>query len=736
MTISTFPPDRNVPIRTMHYEPRFQAETRSDDFDLASGLRLLRRRMVMIVCLVALMMTVAIVMILGMQPSYHAESRLMIHAPLAKSVNSDDSGNYPLNVASEAERLRSRSVAERVIRDLRLDERAEFNPALRQPSLISEIKASLRQLIDSDKPPVPQQDRLEPVIEEYYKALQVIRDGPGGVIRIGFDTHDPELAAAVPNRLIDIYLEEREESARNRLDAAGGWLRQRIAEQQGRTDAARNAADEYQKTMGIVPNDDAQSEQIKSIMELSDRLAKIEQNRVDIKAIITTLEAADDASLATKNDFIPDSISAMERDLRAQRQDLERLLDIYGSDAQPVGDLRAKIAKSRADLGTAVDRYVQSLRAKLAVLDREDSTVRSALAAAYSLRSRSTLDKIELARLERVADREQTALDRLEEQRRVFAAQAMLPGAEVEVLSPAAVPLMPQGRGRLFYLIGALVASSAIAATAAFAVEMMDKSVRSFDQLIGMGRFVPAGFIPRLSQATRRNPSVLFGQIQGGMFDEAIRTVMISLKQTNGGKLPASIVVTSAHSGEGKSLVAGSLAIELAANGTPVLLVDCDLRRGKLDSLFKSGLKRGLNDFMSGQAEIDDIIYHHPSGIDFIPAGNPSHLRHTRLADLAELIEMARANGQVVVFDSAPVLASTDTMHLTAIAERTLMVVRWAKTSRRAVDFCLQQLRASSRSPEISIAINGVKPRKHALYTFGDSELFSRSLMKYYKTTI
>ena len=155
----------------MHYEPRFQAETRSDDFDLASGLRLLRRRMVLIVCLVVPLMMVATVMILGMQPSYHAESRLMIHAPLAKSVNSDDSGNDPLNVASETERLRSRSVAERVIRDLRLDERAEFNPELRQPSLISEIKASLRQLVDSGKPPVPQQDRLEPIIEESFRSL-------------------------------------------------------------------------------------------------------------------------------------------------------------------------------------------------------------------------------------------------------------------------------------------------------------------------------------------------------------------------------------------------------------------------------------------------------------------------------------------------------------------------------------------------------------------------------------
>ena len=357
--------------------------------------------------------------------------------------------------------------------------------------------------------------------------------------------------------------------------------------------------------------------------------------------------------------------------------------------------------------------------------------VRSALAAAHEQRSRSALAQTELARLQRIVDKEQTALDKLEEQRRALAGQAMLPGAEVEVLSPAAVPLVPQGRGRLFYLIGALLASISIAVTAAFVLEMLDKTVRSFDQLAGMARIVPAGFIPRLRRKDGRNPSILFGHIQGGMFDEAIRTVVISLKHSNGGKLPNSIVVTSAHSGEGKSLVARSLAIELVATGSPVLLVDGDLRRGNLDSFFKSGLKHGLNEFLSGQAEIRDVIHHHPSGVDFIPAGNPSLHRRAHLTDVAEIIEMARASGQIVIFDSAPVLASTDTMHLTALAERTLVVVQWGKTSRRAVEFSVQHLK-SSRNAEISVAINNVKPKKHALYNFSDSELFAKSLMKYY----
>ncbi|TBC04724.1 exopolysaccharide biosynthesis protein, partial [Rhizobium ruizarguesonis] len=415
--------------------------------------------------------------------------------------------------------------------------------------------------------------------------------------------------------------------------------------------------------------------------------------------------------------------------LRAQEQDLARLLQTYDGNAEAVVDLRGKIQESRADLNLATKQYLQTMRAKLAALDHEAMSIQSILAEAHEKRTRDAMVQTELTRLQHIADKEQTALDKLEDQRRDLAAKAMLPGAELEVLSPASVPIASQGRGRLFYLVSALLAAISGAVTAVFVIEMSDRTVRSFDQMAAMMRTIPAGLIPRL--ARWENSKTMFEHMPVPMFDEAIRTVILSLKQSNGGKLPNSIVVTSAHSGEGKSLVARSLAIELAAAAIPVLLVDGDLRRGKLDSFFRSGLMYGLNEFLNGQADIRDIVYRHPSGIDFIPSGRFSLQRRTRSNGLAEIIEMAGAAGQIVIFDSAPVLASTDTVHLTALAERTLAVVRWGKTSRRAVEFSLQQMKGS-RNSEIVVAINNVNPKLHALYNFTDSELFSKSLMKYY----
>ncbi|MGO7286879.1 GumC family protein [Rhizobium ruizarguesonis] len=729
MTISTVPPDRNLPISQMRYDPRFQVETKADNFDLASAFRLVRRRMIMIIAITALLMAPTVIIISGLKPAYQAWARLIIHQPLATSLGADDSHSDLLDAKSETERLLSRSIAERVVHELRFNVRPEFNPALRETSFIDSIRAKLRALFDTEKRTSPVRDNIDAIIPEYFRALGVWHEDKSDVIQISFTSNDPELAAAVPNRIISIYLDERKDNLGGRLDLAQKWIRQRITEQQARADIARAAARNYQESMDVVSKEDAQDERIKSIIEVTGREGKIEESRLEVKATISTLEATDNASVAAENIAVPDNIATKQRDLRAQEQDLARLLQTYDGNAEAVVDLRGKIQESRADLNLATKQYLQTMRAKLAALDHEAMSIQSILAEAHEKRTRDAMVQTELTRLQHIADKEQTALDKLEDQRRDLAAKAMLPGAELEVLSPASVPIASQGRGRLFYLVSALLAAISGAVTAVFVIEMSDRTVRSFDQMAAMVRTIPAGLIPRL--ARWENSKTMFEHMPVPMFDEAIRTVILSLKQSNGGKLPNSIVVTSAHSGEGKSLIARSLAIELAAAAIPVLLVDGDLRRGKLDSFFRSGLMYGLNEFLNGQADIRDIVYRHPSGIDFIPSGRFSLQRRTRSNGLAEIIEMAGAAGQIVIFDSAPVLASTDTVHLTALAERTLAVVRWGKTSRRAVEFSLQQMKGS-RNSEIVVAINNVNPTLHALYNFTDSELFSKSLMKYY----
>lgn len=721
MTITTLPMDRNGSLSPMRYDPRFQRHEAADDFDLMAGIRLIRRRVMLIVALTILLMAAAFPVIRGLLPIYHAESRLMIHSPLSTSLSAEASDRTgSLDLTAETERLLSRSTAERVIRDLRLDERPEFNPALRKASLIDRVREILRNPTGSKTSPLPQSTGLDGVVLEYYGALSVQRDGQADVIRIGFSSGDPALAAAIPNYLISIYLDERKDRLLIRLDAAEKWVQQRIGEQQERLTTARDRFDRYRNTMSVILSDDAQGTTAKLIADLSDRRLKLDQARVQTRITISHLEGAGATALVIPGVSVPENLGEMQRELTAQQRDLDRVLEVYGEAAQAVIDLRARVTRSRMDLDLAIGRYLETLRVTLNDIDQEDAGIQSSLATAQAQRSRNSEVQTKAVLLERAVEKEQLAMDKIEEQRRVLADQARSPGAEIELLSPATTPLAPQGRGRLFYFLGALIASVSFAVTIAFVIEMLDKTVRSFDQLSGLNHIVPIGLIPRLRRKERLQ---LLRRMRGGKFDDAIQTLIVSLKQSSGGKLPGSIIVTSSQKGEGKSTIARSLAIEIATSGVGVILIDGNLRSGNLVSLFNSEQVHGLNEFIRRKTRLTDIVHHHgPTGIDFIPAGTPDLYRRAYLTDVSEIIEMARIKGQTVIFDSAAALESADTMHLASLVERTILVVKWAKTTCRTVEIGVQHLQRS-RSTDILVAINNVDPKRHAMYNFTDANL-------------
>jgi Mrp family chromosome partitioning ATPase len=220
------------------------------------------------------------------------------------------------------------------------------------------------------------------------------------------------------------------------------------------------------------------------------------------------------------------------------------------------------------------------------------------------------------------------------------------------------------------------------------------------------------------------------------MFADAISSALGSLEHSNGGSVPATLLVTSALPREGKSLIARALALELVATGRKVLLVDWNLRRGKVRSQFGSGAEPGLSDFVWGESDLADFIYHDiESGVDYIPRGNRRFVQFPQRELASQIIRSARVNGQVLIFDGAPALTSPETSVLAALTERTLLTVRWGGTRRRAVEFATHRLQ-SIISANLMIVMNMVKPRRHALYGFRDAELFTTTVRRYYRRLV
>ncbi|SMY38177.1 Tyrosine-protein kinase wzc [Photobacterium malacitanum] len=144
----------------------------------------------------------------------------------------------------------------------------------------------------------------------------------------------------------------------------------------------------------------------------------------------------------------------------------------------------------------------------------------------------------------------------------------------------------------------------------------------------------------------------------------------------------------------GKSFIAANMATVIAQTGQRVLVVDADMRKGRMDRQLCVEHKPGLSDYLSGQLDINTIIKHpNVSNLDYIGRGdippNPSELLfHPRFK---MLIDWASANYDIVIIDTPPILAVTDAAIVGAHVGTTLIVARFAKTSVKELEAAKQR---------------------------------------------
>jgi len=161
-------------------------------------------------------------------------------------------------------------------------------------------------------------------------------------------------------------------------------------------------------------------------------------------------------------------------------------------------------------------------------------------------------------------------------------------------------------------------------------------------------------------------------------------------------KQPRMLMITSSVPLEGKSTISSNLAVTLALSGARVLLIDADLRRAGLDSIFEVSGDAGFADILEQGASYHDVIKPTKTpNLWLLPAGsgttNPGELFLAPSCDI--FFRKIRSQYDYILLDSAPVLATDDTANLAPKADAVLFVVRADFTSARNARAGLQLLR-------------------------------------------
>lgn len=186
---------------------------------------------------------------------------------------------------------------------------------------------------------------------------------------------------------------------------------------------------------------------------------------------------------------------------------------------------------------------------------------------------------------------------------------------------------------------------------------------------------------------------------------ESYRSLRTNILSINLANPPKTMLLTSAHPEEGKSITSTNLAIVMAEIGKKTLLVDCDLRRPSVHTILGMDKARGLSEVLYGTEEWDKVLK--TFGIDnlhIITSGaiphNPAEIIGSDKMKL--FLEEVKHVFDIIILDVPCILAVTDALILSLLVDYVFMVVMAEKTPREAV------LRAMSMLGDVKSNINGV----------------------------
>jgi capsular exopolysaccharide synthesis family protein len=180
------------------------------------------------------------------------------------------------------------------------------------------------------------------------------------------------------------------------------------------------------------------------------------------------------------------------------------------------------------------------------------------------------------------------------------------------------------------------------------------------------------------------------------LYAEAFRNVRSSILFKNWhGRMPKTILITSAVPNEGKTTCVSNLAVTMALSGSRVLLADCDLRRGGVNELFKAPVSPGLSEVLRGKTHWRDAVQETSTrNLDLMARGEvldqTSEMLLSKTAD--EMLREMADEYDYVIFDSAPVLVADDTASFAPKADTVLFIVRMSSTMARLTGKALDLL--------------------------------------------
>jgi capsular exopolysaccharide synthesis family protein len=562
------------------------------------------------------------------------------------------------------------------------------------------------------------------------------------LIDIKFTHGDPQVAAKVVNAIADTFALSNLEKKTETNSTAGDFLQKRVAELQANIRNDEERLVNYAKTHQILSLDGSQNTVVERLAGLNQQLLQAENERKDAEAAYRAAQAPGAASALAEKDG--KSKEDVESKLAALKERRSQLLVSNTEEWPEVKEINQQIATLEKQVSETKTRATSIVTTNLETRYRQAVDRERAVRADFERQRGETLTQNESAINYRIIQQEietnKQLLDGLLQRSKEN--DVVLAGTpnNIYVADYAVVPDHPVGPQRMRGVIMALLLSLAGGIGLAIFLEYMNDSVRSTEDVDRWLRLPSMGVIPAVGGFTKRSllptralarrggsaqgsPELLVNAESRSALAEAYRHLRTSVLLSTPGRAPKSLLVTSSVPSEGKTTTAVNTALSLAQTGANVLVVDADMRRPRLHTIFGIPNGRGLSTILSddlSEAEVLSAIHQHEgTGLNVLPSGavppNPAELIGSE--QMRKLVRTLEGTFTHIVIDTPPVGSFTDGVLASTLVDGVLLVVHSGRTSRGVVRRT-RQLLQDVGAKVFGVILNNVNLREHDYYYY------------------
>ena len=620
-------------------------------------------------------------------PIYRSTVSVLIeptHTKMVSSIEDVYSGVTPgrEHLVTQAEVMKSREVATRVVKKLKLAENPDFDPRQARPPLWGKLIEEYVPFAAELVPGPPQMDGSKAeseALRALVDRLQVEPVRQSNVVRVSIESADPALAAQIVNAVAEAYIQADMDSRLHMTQNAGKWINERTMELRARLEASEKQLQAYREKEGLLDSRNTASGSGRQYDDLTQRLVDARVRRSDAEEALNQVKAAEASNYESVPAVVRSGSVQRAREIEADAE--KRLAEV----TQRYGPDHPKYVAAESELSTARANTRKSIQTILASVNREYNAARATERAIEEqlAQSRSNIQnlnrkEIQLGVLERevTSNRQifQTFLSRYKETTATSDAQS----ANARVIDFAYPPVRPI-KPRKLHTTGLATAFGLVLGILFTLVhKRLDNTFKRIEDIDNLLRQPLLAALPEVKTNHKSVARVVL-ELPSSPYAEGIRTASTGLALSSLDLQRKVIVVTSSVPGEGKSTFSMALALS-ESRSKRVLLIEADLRRPTIGEVI--GVppeQKGLADLIAGNATpIDALLKINDTELHVLIAGRPtpSPLELIASRSFQDALANLSQSYDLVVIDSPPVQLVSDALVLGKQATGLIYVIR------------------------------------------------------------